>query len=51
MTGGWRGGGEGGAVVLQQHSSSLRGVNAASQLSKEGSSILNEGYRGELFTE
>ncbi len=39
------------AVVLQQHSSSLRGVNAASQLSKESNSIFNEGYREGLFTE
>lgn len=45
---GW---GREGGVVLQQHSSSLRGVNAASQLSKESNSIFNEGYREELFTE
>lgn len=41
----------GGGLVLQQHSSSVRGVNAASQLSKESNSIFNEGYREESFTE
>lgn len=40
-----------GGLVLQQHSSSVRGVNAASQLSKESNSIFNEGYREESFTE
>lgn len=53
MTGGGRGEERrwGGGLVLQQHSSSVRGVNAASQLSKESNSIFNEGYREESFTE
>lgn len=38
-------------VVLQQHSSFLRGVSAASRLSKESSRIFNEGNSEELFTE
>lgn len=48
----WQASGRGGGtVVLQQHSSSLRGVNAVSQLSKESNSNFNEGHREELFTE